>query len=146
MFLTKVYFFNKESSTNHLLFICVCKCRVPIEDCGIPDISNHLAARPTYYLFASLLSFYPFVFCMWYIWILDFLYFLTHPTIWFPDPPTISFHFLAPGMMAPMGESKASMSNNNNANEKPKEGAMIVRQDDNNWTVSGSICFGEPAL
>ena len=84
--------------------------------------------------------------CILYVVYLDLLYFLTHPTIWFPDPPTISFHFLAPGMMAPMGESKASMSNNNNANEKPKEGVMIVRQDDNNWTVSGSICFGVPAL
>ena len=82
----------RESSTNHLLFICVCKCRVPIEDCGIPDISNHLAARPTYYLFASLLSFYPFVSCLLHIFIFVFfvfllymyiLYFLPHPAVWF---------------------------------------------------------------
>ena len=105
---TEGQLFDIESSTNHLLFTCVCKCRVGIEDCGIPDISNHLAARPTYYLFPSMLSFYPF--CILYFvvrslyfvfWILVFgiclfLYFLLFPTIWLPGPPSISLPLCYP--------------------------------------------------
>ena len=91
--LPECHLFQIESSTNHLLFTCVCKCRVGIEDCGIPDISNHLAARPTYYLFASLVSFYVFfcisvflcfVLCTFNFFTCVFVYFLIHPTIWLP--------------------------------------------------------------